>query len=358
MLLVQETRDELGRALRGGPTEGELDFCSAGGCRTRQRPARLRQRRPADGLRPGGAARERRCQRAAVTPSGGTTARALGEHLATLVNVRDFGAIGDGVTDDAAAFAGRDPRRADPLKPGLRARQPDRLCAGHNPDARRHRPARRRRRLDAQARACQRLGAPAHGHRRAHRRTAPAGAGVNGMPSSPADVDLDRRLPGRDHRRRRAPKVPSCTVSRSSAASRSCDRGRGRGDRRLPLLFNRTGMELRAGAQARSCRTCRLHACTSGHPGRRWRAFDQLTLARRPSCRPAVARSSWTGPPMRWRGVELSDLHLRRQSRSRHRGRPASIGRSARLPPRRQRQARRRGGRSAGVRRDRRCARI
>ena len=39
-----------------------------------------------------------------VTPSGGTTARALGEHLAALVNVRDFGAIGDGVTDDAAAF--------------------------------------------------------------------------------------------------------------------------------------------------------------------------------------------------------------------------------------------------------------
>ena len=39
-----------------------------------------------------------------VTPAGATTARALGEHLAAIVNVRDFGAIGDGVSDDSAAF--------------------------------------------------------------------------------------------------------------------------------------------------------------------------------------------------------------------------------------------------------------
>lgn len=39
-----------------------------------------------------------------ATASGATTARALGEHLARWVDVRDFGAKGDGVTDDAAAF--------------------------------------------------------------------------------------------------------------------------------------------------------------------------------------------------------------------------------------------------------------
>ena len=42
---------------------------------------------------------------ALVTPNGATTARALGEHLAARVNVRDFGALGDGITDDSAAFA-------------------------------------------------------------------------------------------------------------------------------------------------------------------------------------------------------------------------------------------------------------
>jgi Pectate lyase superfamily protein len=37
--------------------------------------------------------------------SGAPTARFLGEHLAARVNVRDFGALGDGITDDNAAFA-------------------------------------------------------------------------------------------------------------------------------------------------------------------------------------------------------------------------------------------------------------
>ena len=44
-------------------------------------------------------------QRPAGDPERRTTARALGEHLAAVVNVRDFGAMGDGVTDDAVAFA-------------------------------------------------------------------------------------------------------------------------------------------------------------------------------------------------------------------------------------------------------------
>ena len=104
MLLAQETRDEVGRALRGGPAEGELDFSLPAGPERANallgfdsagRPmvfglADLPESGDASGL--------------VVTPSGATTARALGEHLAALVNVRDFGAMGDGVTDDAAAF--------------------------------------------------------------------------------------------------------------------------------------------------------------------------------------------------------------------------------------------------------------
>lgn len=36
--------------------------------------------------------------------SGGTTSRTLGQRGADVINVRDFGAVGDGVTDDTAAF--------------------------------------------------------------------------------------------------------------------------------------------------------------------------------------------------------------------------------------------------------------
>src|SRR6516162_4489954 len=35
-----------------------------------------------------------------VTTTGGTTTRALSDHFNDIVNVKDFGAVGDGVTDD------------------------------------------------------------------------------------------------------------------------------------------------------------------------------------------------------------------------------------------------------------------
>ncbi len=40
---------------------------------------------------------------AAVTAAGSTTSRLLAEHFSDLINVRDYGAVGDGVTDDDAA---------------------------------------------------------------------------------------------------------------------------------------------------------------------------------------------------------------------------------------------------------------
>jgi hypothetical protein len=104
MLLIQEGRDEHSRALRAQAFEGDLDFCLPSvaqrantllGFDSAGRPMAFGQNAlPISGNGSG----------LLVTPAGAITARTLGEHLATIVNVRDFGAIGDGVTDDSAAF--------------------------------------------------------------------------------------------------------------------------------------------------------------------------------------------------------------------------------------------------------------
>jgi len=104
MLLIQEDREEHGRALRGRPMEAGLDFCLPASAERANKmlgfdssgaPMAFGVTELPDGGDASGLV---------VTPSGATTARALGEHLAAVVNVRDFGAVGDGVTDDAAAF--------------------------------------------------------------------------------------------------------------------------------------------------------------------------------------------------------------------------------------------------------------
>jgi hypothetical protein len=104
IMLIQEDREEHNRALRARAFEGELDFCLPP---VAQRANRLfgfdssgqpmvfgQSELPLSGDASG----------QLVTPAGATTARVLGEHLAAVVNVRDFGAIGDGVSDDTAAF--------------------------------------------------------------------------------------------------------------------------------------------------------------------------------------------------------------------------------------------------------------
>jgi hypothetical protein len=105
MLLIQEDREEHGRALRGHPAESGTNFCLPS---TAERASKLlgfdsagrpvvfgESELPSSGDAGG----------ALVTPNGATTARSLGEHLAVSVNVRDFGALGDGVTNDSAAFS-------------------------------------------------------------------------------------------------------------------------------------------------------------------------------------------------------------------------------------------------------------
>jgi hypothetical protein len=104
MMLIQENREEHNRALRARAFEGDLDFClppvaqranNLLGFDSSGQPMVFGQSAlPISGDASG----------QLVTPAGATTARALGEHLAAIVNVRDFGAIGDGVSDDSAAF--------------------------------------------------------------------------------------------------------------------------------------------------------------------------------------------------------------------------------------------------------------
>jgi Pectate lyase superfamily protein len=105
MLLIQEDREEHGRALRGHPAESGIDFSLPPtaerankllGFDSAGKPVAFGETElPTSGEASG----------VLVTPTGATIARSLGEHLAALVNVRDFGALGDGITDDSAAFA-------------------------------------------------------------------------------------------------------------------------------------------------------------------------------------------------------------------------------------------------------------
>ncbi len=104
MMLIQENRDAHNRALRARAFEGDVDFCLPAAAQRANNllgfdssgqpmvfgQAELPNSGDGNGVM--------------VTPAGASTARALGEHLAATVNVRDFGAIGDGVTDDSAAF--------------------------------------------------------------------------------------------------------------------------------------------------------------------------------------------------------------------------------------------------------------
>lgn len=104
MMLIQEDRAEHSRSLRARPAEADLDFCLPAaserankllGFNNAGQPLAFGLTELPDSGDGSGLL---------VTPAGATNARALAEHLADLVNVCDFGARGDGVTDDSAAF--------------------------------------------------------------------------------------------------------------------------------------------------------------------------------------------------------------------------------------------------------------
>ncbi len=308
MLLVQETRDEVGRALRGGPTEGELDFSLPAsteranavlGFDSAGRPmafgqAELPESGDASGL--------------VVTASGGTTARALGEHLAALANVRDFGAMGDGVTDDAAAFAAailaavtRSSSVYVPASPtayvlGASLTIDGVALVGEGAGSM----------LKLAASSGSALQLTGSGPRVGGLRL--LGPGVNGVPSGPTHVDLS------------AVSLDGITVNGSAEGaivhgvevigcrSGLVIEGEVAAIDGCRFAFNRTGIEILAGARGSIfVAQSQLHACTSGILADSAAEFRQLAL--RGGTLTACGRAlELDGTASGWRGIELSDL--------------------------------------------------
>jgi hypothetical protein len=308
MLLIQEDREEHNRALRGGPAETGDDFClppnaaranrvlgfDSAGRPTAFGTAEL----PASGEASG----------VLVTPNGGTTARALGEHLAAPVNVRDHGALGDGATDDHAAFAAAialAQTRGSPVYVPASATAyvlGDQLAlagvglTGDGPSS--------TLRLALSTGSALQLG----GTGACLRDLRLLGPGVNEMPAGPADVDLDGVslsavlvAGGAENVELRRVEVVGChtglAVEGSVAAISECRFG-----------FNRTGIALRAGAAGSIVATrTRFDLCTTGVRAESGAGFDRFALhgGAFSACGRALALDGTDGD---WRGIDVTDV--------------------------------------------------
>jgi len=308
MLLIQENREEHNRALRGRPIEAAADFCLPP---TTERANRLlgfdsagrpmvfgETELPSSGDPSG----------VLVTSSGGTTARTLGEHVATLVNVRDFGALGDGVTDDAAAFQAAIAAAQTRASPVYVPASPTAYLLGATLT------------LDGVSMVGEGAGSTlklalsngsalqlmGNGPRLSGLRL--LGPGVTVPPSGPADVDLN------------GVSLSGITVLSGTEAAilqdvevLACQRGLVIGGGVAAIIgcrfaFNRTGTELGAGAEGSVFLSqSEFHACTSGILADGTAAFQQLALrgGALSACGLALELSGATGG---WRGIELSDL--------------------------------------------------
>jgi len=308
MLLIQEDREEHGRSLRGHPREGDLDFClpatserankllgfDSAGAPIVFGPTELPDSGDASGL--------------VVTPSGGTTARALGEHLATPVNVRDFGALGDGATDDAAAFlaaiTAAQTRSSSVYVPA----SPTSYLLGSSLD------------LDgvalygdgpgsmlelaiASGFALQLTGS---GARISNLRL--LGPGASAWPASAAAVDLSgvalegvRIAAGAEGAALHGVEIAGCETAVAVE-------GNVRGIVDCAFRFNRIGVDVRAGAQgALFMGRSRLHGCTAGVRATAGATLAELSVQGGTASACGLA-FDLTGPTSGWRGIEISGL--------------------------------------------------
>jgi len=312
MLLIQEDREEHGRALRGHPAESGVDFCLPP---TIERANRLlgfdSAGRPAvfgaSALPSSGDA-----SGALVTPNGATTARSLGEHTAALVNVRDFGALGDGITDDSAAFAAAIaaaqaraarvyvPASATPYVIGATITLDGVTMIGDG------------------AGSTLRVGLPSG----AGMQLAGSGAGLIGLrvlgpgaaawPVSPSDVDLSavaldgvRIASGAHDATLQGVEVAACATALAIEGGAKAIVG-------CAFSHSFRGIEIRAGAGgAIFVMRTSVHACTRGIRTDGAAAFDQLAL--RGGAVSACGRGlDLLAPASPWRTVEMSDLAFSR----------------------------------------------
>lgn len=310
MLLIQENREEHNRALRALSFEGDLDYClppvaqranSLLGFDSAGRPMVFGQAElPSSGDGSG----------LLVTPSGTTQARALGEHLATIINVRDFGAIGDGVSDDTAAFQAalaaaqtrsspvHVPASATPYVLGAGLVLDGVGLIGDGPGST----------LKLTLAGGFGLQLTGDGSRLARLRL--LGPGANVWPAGASEVDLggvalDGVRIATDARDAvlHSVEIAACHTGLAIAgpikAAIDCS-----------FMFCRNGVEVRAGATGSIVMArASLKACTYGFRADAGALFERATLAGGDAslCGRAIELA---GPSTGWRIVEVSDLHL------------------------------------------------
>ena len=299
MLLIQEDREEHGRALRGHPAESDIDFSLPStsarankllGFDSAGRPVAFG---PAE-LPTGGDA-----SGALVTPNGATTARALGEHLAAAVNVRDFGALGDGITDDSAAFAAAIsaaqsraavvyvPASPTPYLLGASLVLDGTTMVGDGAGStlKMGLPA---------ARACSLRGS---GAGLAGLRV--LGPGASSWPESPSDVDLSavaldgiRIASGAADASVQSVEVAACAIALAIEGGVKAVVG-------CAFSYSLRGIEIRSGAIWRDLRGTHQVPCVhQGHPQRRRGRPSTSSPFVAAACRRAATASTWSLPPV------------------------------------------------------------
>jgi hypothetical protein len=311
MLLIQEDREEHGRTLRGHPAEA-TDFCLPS---TAARANRLlgfdSAGKPvafgASALPSSGDAGG-----AQVTPNGATTARSLGEHLAALVNVRDFGALGDGVTDDSPAFVAA-------------------IAAAQSRAARIYVPASATSYVLGATLVLDSVTMVGDGagsilqvglSSGAGIELAGSGAGLIGLrllgpgapswPGSPVDVDLGtvaldgvRIANGAEDATLQNVEIAGCATALAVAGGAKAIVG-------CAFLYSVRGIEIRSGAMGAIFVTrAKFHACTRGIRTDGAASFDQLAL-RGGSMSACGHGLDLPAPATAWRIVELSDVEFSR----------------------------------------------
>jgi hypothetical protein len=310
VLLIQEDREEHGRSLRGHPAESGIDFCLPP---TTKRANKLlgfdsagkpvvfgETELPTSGEASG----------VLVTPNGATIARSLGEHLAAMVSVRDFGALGDGITDDSTAFAAaisaaqsraalvHVPASATPYLLGAGVVLDGVTMIGDGAGS--------TLKLALASGAGLELtgsGAGLEGLR-------VLGPGAASWPGSPADVDLSavaldgvRIASGAADAILRSVEVAGCATALAIEGGTKAVVG-------CAVSYSIRGVEIRSGAAgAISLTRTSCHACTSGIRTDGAALFDQLAV--RSGGMSACGHGlHLVAPATAWRTVEMSDLEL------------------------------------------------